>query len=1282
MSESLSCLFAGSEIAQSVYETLFTMPEILMLILNREGGVSKINQVACEVLGIEASEIIGKNWFQYCLPPEQIESVYDEFLALIDGKREMHSYFENPILNRLTGTETFIGWNNHLLYDAKGDILGVLCSGKKIDSLHYLEEIEKYSPLVFCFLLDIAKNYFKFGFQESILRVLEFIAEQTESKRVEVYLGPQAPNATPNFFWESERSGTQARKTYLHQMDWVSTETLNLQLVLSGKARPYQAIDKWLAQFLSQILQVLILQFHQTLEQTHKENQSAQILQALDEGLLVYDLVGELTLYNPAALRILRVKPESIKTYRLGLNLRKMYYENGEVCSPEDYAACLVLRTGKPCHRQTLGIDLPSGERIWISQNADPLTSAEDGALQGVIVTFRDVTERMSQVKQLQARQRELKEAQRIARLGFWEWDILTHQVHWSPEVYRIIERDPQTYEATYPNFLNLIPAEDKMLVEAAVKNAVEGLQPYDIDHRIILPQGKICYVHDHAEVIRDENGKALKLVGVVQDITERKLTEQALKAEQVRLSLALENVDLGLAEWDLDAQTVYIDPRMAQILGCSPGCTLTHADFQAFYRSDESERISTALRQIIWGEEQSLNLEFWIVRTDGEERFLRVRGKSLCNEQGKPYKIIGLFSDLTDHKRIEEELEEQVSVRTQKLEQALLDKNRRVQELRCLYAIAQRLHENAHTTDLIRDVVALLETGFSEPGLWCFELELPGDTTGCDCANSEPEHEIEIFLDTDLPPGYLRILRGCKQGSEKHVLSQQNLDLLTGVAHLVGQTWKRFFTQEQLLLARAEADKANRSKSLFLANMSHEIRTPLTAIQGFSELLQAELNEPRLIRYLEIVRNNSQVLLALLQDILDLSKVEAGKLVIQPSPLELKGLLQDVYLMYEKSFKDKNLHFELILPEQPVPLINLDEYRLRQILTNLISNALKFTPSGQVSLRLNLLEQTADELSLELIVQDTGLGIPDAFQERLFRPFEQYQANSNQSGSGLGLSISHSLAKLMGGELSYRTSATPGSCFVLRLKHLMIVQERNLTSDLPIDSPVEFEKALVFIVDDIAENREYLQNILQKWGLETQSFSCGDEVLAQAELRLPELILMDLRMPGMSGLDVLKLLKQSERTAQIPVLALTASGLQGEEQKMLAQGFSDYLRKPFQRQALLSSLQHYLSHCLVSNTENKFYENKMNRSEIIDEIEKIWIPACDRLKDSVIINQMNAFASELQYFAVKNDLFALLRFAERLQKMISEYDLVEVPEMMLELKKIFKSKLEKLKST
>ena len=382
---------------------------------------------------------------------------------------------------------------------------------------------------------------------------------------------------------------------------------------------------------------------------------------------------------------------------------------------------------------------------------------------------------------------------------------------------------------------------------------------------------------------------------------------------------------------------------------------------------------------------------------------------------------------------------------------------------------------------------------------------------------------------------------------------------------------------------AAAVAEKANRNKSLFLANMSHEIRTPLNTILGFADVLKKKLAHTEEKQYPDIIFESGETLLNLINDILDLSKIEAGKLEMVFSFVNLRNVIRDIETMFGKDFRDRGISLFIdIDPDLPFHFY-LDEHRLKQVLLNLVGNAVKFTENGHVRLRAQSWPVSGPGVvDLELRVSDTGIGIAKDQHAFVFEAFQQqYGQDAKYGGTGLGLAICKRLVEAMSGEISLDSAPGEGSTFILLFKHIPIDQSPRLSpaSDKDIPPEVVFEKAAILIADDVPANRLLLMEYLKTTPFEFFEASNGIETLALARRLRIDLVLLDMKMPEMDGYEVLRVFKNDPRLASIPVVTVTASVMAEHEKLLKAARCDGYIRKPVLQHHLVSELMRFLKH-------------------------------------------------------------------------------------------------------
>ena len=371
---------------------------------------------------------------------------------------------------------------------------------------------------------------------------------------------------------------------------------------------------------------------------------------------------------------------------------------------------------------------------------------------------------------------------------------------------------------------------------------------------------------------------------------------------------------------------------------------------------------------------------------------------------------------------------------------------------------------------------------------------------------------------------------------------------------------------------------QANRAKSVFLANMSHEIRTPMNAILGFSQLMLRDRDlTPRQCEYLGTINRSGEHLLALINDILEMSKIEAGRTTLSPSTFDLPALLSDLEMMFRVRTDEKKLSFSVETIGDVPRFIVTDINKLRQVLINVIGNAVKFTEQGGIGLRVRVDREGAAGPCLRVEVEDTGPGISPDDQGKLFRHFEQTKTGQQAgTGTGLGLAISREFVRLMGGDITLSSQVGRGSVFVVNLPleegEARAVQEKDNPRHVLGLQPRQ-AACRVLIADDMEDNRQLLAQLLAPVGFEIRLATNGAEAVQEFEQWRPHLILMDFRMPVMDGHEAIRRIRAMAGGEDPKIIAVTASAMDDNRQELMGVGADDFISKPFREAELFQKI-------------------------------------------------------------------------------------------------------------
>ncbi|NHN33017.1 PAS domain-containing hybrid sensor histidine kinase/response regulator [Paenibacillus agricola] len=666
---------------------------------------------------------------------------------------------------------------------------------------------------------------------------------------------------------------------------------------------------------------------------------------------------------------------------------------------------------------------------------------------------------------------------------------------------------------------------------------------------RVMHKNGKYLWFETNFKIIRDNQGNIQKVVGIGRDVTKRKEHEDNL-AEAQRIAL------LGSWELDIDHDHLIFSAEVYRIFNLSTAFIgNSPADFVKLIHNHDQQSLMDSFELAKNGQE--INVELRYLQPEHSIKYFHLRGITAKDNNGKPIKINGTIQDVTERKNIELKLQESIERYT---------------------SLKKYNHDAIFSLDLEgniinANVVAEQITGFPVD-------EMAGSNFLKFIGTGHFKHfKPDLAKEGNSEKMIDKIVN--KDGQIIEVLTTNAPIIING--ELVGYyiIAKDITDQKKLLIAKEAAEKTNLAKSEFLAMMSHEIRTPMNGVIGMTHLLvdTTELDAQQ-EEYVDIIRKSGNALLAIINDILDFSKIESGKTDLLEEPLDIRECVAETLDILSSKAAEKRLEMKYsVHANVPRALIG-DAARLKQVLMNLIGNAIKFTYTGGVAITVEKDLQTPNLVQLKFIIKDTGIGIPDDKVKQLFQPFYQLEhfMTRKSEGTGLGLAISKKLVEKMGGNIWIEQTDVPGSTFIFTVA---LREEIPLPASMLSISSKEKKFAVrslkILVAEDHEINQLVLRKMLEKLGHTVTIVENGHEAVQAVTFEAFDMIFMDVQMPELNGLDASRSLKASFPSGGCPIIiAVTANALKGDREKCLSAGMDDYISKPIKREVITEMITKY----------------------------------------------------------------------------------------------------------
>jgi two-component system sensor histidine kinase/response regulator len=658
-----------------------------------------------------------------------------------------------------------------------------------------------------------------------------------------------------------------------------------------------------------------------------------------------------------------------------------------------------------------------------------------------------------------------------------------------------------------------------------------------------------------------DTDNQQQSVLLILKNVTRYKIIEEKLIESEQRYEMAMEAADLGIWDYLVDTGKTYYSRKWKSILGYYPDeIPDNFSIWEELLHPEDKDRVTLFLKNFLSSNLRIYESEFRLRHKNGNYIWIRSRATALRDEDGKAIRLLGTHRDITEEKKSESEFKKLHQAMMQSPISVLItDKDGYIEFFNPAFCKITGWNDQ----EILGKKPSILKSGFQPASFYerLWKTISSGNEWHGEFKNRKKNGELYWELASISP------IKNNFGTITHYVKIAENISYLKKI-------------EKDLKKAKQDAELANNYKNLFLANMSHEIRTPINTIIGFSELIKNEnLPTQKRHKYSEIIEENSQSLLRLIDDIIDIAKIEANELKIKKEACALGELFSELEMTYNNFLKSKqkqNLELVFQIPEEAHhDVIFTDPYRLKQIINNLYTNALKHTDIGRIEVGYTIINDNR----IRFFVSDTGSGIPDSRLKNIFRRFTQSEESpdSDSSGSGLGLSISKDLAILLGGDISVKSVEGEGSIFFLTLPYdkIKIPLVREATKPAT-PSRYNFRDFTIMIAEDTPYNYEYLYSILQKTGANVIWAKDGIDVLKMYNSSKVDLILMDIQLPEINGYEATAQIRQTNQS--LPIIAQTAYAMAEDKQKCQEAGCNEVLVKPIRMDDVLSTVAKYLN--------------------------------------------------------------------------------------------------------
>lgn len=825
-----------------------------------------------------------------------------------------------------------------------------------------------------------------------------------------------------------------------------------------------------------------------------------------------------------------------------------------------------------------------SGQQRLVRWANTCFASPDDGR-SFVVCAGIDVTDHHDIAERCERSESQLHLTQRAGRIGSWSLDVETGNLECSEGMHRLLGLDPRVVKLTGAALLGLLHPDDRRPAHEAYMRSLAERTHFRAEARLRTEGGGWKWLEAQCETVFDEAGRPRRSVGTVADVSDRVRAAEALASSEERLRLATRIADIGIFEHDFSTQRIYWSPALRDIFGVDHEREIDFTLVQAAVFPEDLPVFAAWFDRRLDPSSNALSdVEFRIVRPDGDVRWILIHTRTLFEGDGehRPTRKLGACIDITERKRSEgrfkglnEDLERCVRERTAALEHEIEQRRLILEATSDGFCIVD---QNGRILDVNPAGCELL--GYPRRGL------IMRSASNLDCLDSADEAAQHLGRIASAGRGrFDTLLRRC-DGSLLPIEVSASMVEVDGSALFFAffrDISERVESCSRLAEAKDAAELANQAKGEFLSRMSHELRTPLNAILGFSQILGFRLSDDDGATHVREILHAGTHLLALIDDVLDLTRIESGKVPLTAESVAVDPVVQECLSLLAPQAAAHNVTFscgDLI----KAPFVRADRTRLKQVLLNLLTNAVKYNKAGgtvTISTKATSYEGAA---ALRIAVQDTGVGISAIDQSRLFVPFERALATAKTvEGTGLGLAVTKRLVELMAGSIGYDSRPDVGSTFwiVLPLAPPPSQVRPVLVAPAPVTAATDPPRHSILCIEDNPANLRLIEAVFAR-RRDVRLFTAANPKagIELAAAQRPALIILDINLPEFDGFEVLRRLRESERTRNIPVIGVSAMATNADLERGHQAGFAEYVTKPID----VSQLLNLVDRCLAGS--------------------------------------------------------------------------------------------------